>query len=199
MGRPRPKGERLPNLSAVVEDPAADRTPIMVPDRYGEGERFVGIATATAVSGTARGRRTPCPCAGRRSATRVGRLLATRAPLRTDLGADPKRILSSWFVVMRRRMGTTFHPQEARRHLGVETRRRCSEPAIRRTTPALSGSFSPPTPLAHRLMTRTASIVRQTAHGSATLVRPSPTRSHRCAANYGRPRLFAGRPWKRTR
>ncbi len=49
VGRPRLKGKRLPNLSAVVEDPAIAWTPIAVRDWYGEGVRVVEIATATAV------------------------------------------------------------------------------------------------------------------------------------------------------
>ncbi len=53
--------------------------------------------------------------------------------------------------------------QEVRRHLGVETQRQWSEPAIRRTTPALLGLFSLVTLLAHQRMTSTASIVRRTA------------------------------------
>lgn len=85
---------------------------------------------------------------------------ATQALLRTDLAADPKRILS-WFV-MRWRMEATF--QETRRHLGVETQRQWSELAIRRTTtPALLGLFSLVTLSAHQRMARTASVVRRTA------------------------------------
>jgi hypothetical protein len=58
---------------------------------------------------------------------------STQALLCTDLGTDPEQILR-WFV-LRWQIETTF--QEARRHLGIETQRQCSEMAIRRTTPAL--------------------------------------------------------------
>ncbi len=53
--------------------------------------------------------------------------------------------------------------QEARRHLEAETQRQWAEPAIRRTTSALLSLFSLVTLLAHQRMTRTVSIVRQTA------------------------------------
>jgi hypothetical protein len=83
----------------------------------------------------------------------------TQALLCTDLGADPKRILS--WSVMRWQMETTF--QEARRHLGFETQRQWSELAIRRTSPALLGLFSLVTPFAHRRMTTKAGTVRRSA------------------------------------
>jgi hypothetical protein len=44
-----------------------------------------------------------------------------------------------WFV-MRWRLEVTFH--EVRDHLGVETQRQWSDPAIVRSTPALLGLFS---------------------------------------------------------
>ncbi len=43
IGRPRLKGERLPNLSAVAEDPATDWTPMTLTHWYGEGERAVEV------------------------------------------------------------------------------------------------------------------------------------------------------------
>lgn len=156
MGRPRLKGERLPNLSAVVEDPATAWTPIAVRDWYGEGGRVVEIATARAVWYSTGLYAVPL----RWMLVRDPRgAFATQALLCTDLDADPKRILS-WFV-MRWQMEATF--QEARRHLGVETQRQWSDLAIRRTTPALLGLFSLVTLLAHQRTPRTASIVRQTA------------------------------------
>jgi hypothetical protein len=50
-----------------------------------------------------------------------------------------------------------------RRHLGVETKRRWSELAIRRTRPALLGPFSLVRLFAHQRMTPTADAVRQAA------------------------------------
>jgi hypothetical protein len=49
LGRPRLKGERLPNLSVVAEDPSTTWTPTTVDDWYGGGERTVEVASATAV------------------------------------------------------------------------------------------------------------------------------------------------------
>jgi hypothetical protein len=49
MGRPRLKGERLANLSAVLEDPKTTWTPITVSSWYGGGERSVEIVSETAI------------------------------------------------------------------------------------------------------------------------------------------------------
>jgi hypothetical protein len=55
----------------------------------------------------------------------------------------------------------TFHAVRA--HLGVETQRQWSQPAIQRTTPALLGLFSLVTLLAHAQLSRPTSLTRQTA------------------------------------
>ena len=83
----------------------------------------------------------------------------TQALLRTDLNADPQKIVC-WFV-MRWQLEVTF--QEMRRHLGFETQRQWSELAIRRTTPVLLGSFSLVTLLAHRQMRQAAGAFRRQA------------------------------------
>jgi hypothetical protein len=77
----------------------------------------------------------------------------TQALLRTDLGAEPERIIS-WFV-RRWQMEATF--QEVRQRLGFETQRQWSEKAIRRTAPALLGLFSLVTLFAHRQMAQEGS------------------------------------------
>ena len=71
----------------------------------------------------------------------------SQAFLCTDLDAAPADILA-WFV---RRWATEVTFQEARRHLGVETQRQWSDPAIARTTPALLGLYSLVTLWAHEL------------------------------------------------
>ena len=121
MERPRLKGKRLPDLLVVAEDPSITWTSIAVRDWwYGEGERVVEIATATAVWYSTGLYAVPL----RWTLVRDPRgAFATQALLCTDLDADPKRILS-WFV-MRWQMEVTF--QEARRHLGVETQRQWSD------------------------------------------------------------------------
>jgi hypothetical protein len=64
--------------------------------------------------------------------------LEPQAFLCTDLDAAPLDILR-WFV---RRWSIEVTFAEVRRHLGVETQRQSSEPAIDRTTPVLLGMFS---------------------------------------------------------
>ncbi len=95
MGRPRLKGERLPNLSALVEDPATDWSPITVSDWYGEGERVVEIATATAVWYSTGLYAVPLRWVLIRDPQGA---FATQALLCTGLHANPERILS-WFVM----------------------------------------------------------------------------------------------------
>ena len=63
MGRPRLKGERLANLSAVAENPKTAWTPITVSHWYGGTQRAVQIVSDTAVWYTARAC-LPCHCAG---------------------------------------------------------------------------------------------------------------------------------------
>jgi hypothetical protein len=74
-------------------------------------------------------------------------LFATQALLCTDPDAAPEQVLA-WFV-QRWQLEVTF--EEARRHLGIETQRQWSEPAIRRATPALLGLFSVVALTAHHL------------------------------------------------
>src|SRR5258708_18971170 len=83
----------------------------------------------------------------------------TQALRCTDLEATPVQILS-WFV-LRWQLEVTFHA--ARAHLGVETQRQWSAPAIARTTPALLGLFSLVTLLAHDSMTLCHPRLPQTA------------------------------------
>ena len=71
--------------------------------------------------------------------------LRPQAFLCTDLMADPVDI-PRWFV---RRWSIEVTFAEVRRHLGVETQRQSSDPAIARTTPALLGLFSLIPPWVH--------------------------------------------------
>jgi hypothetical protein len=48
-GRPRLKGERLPNLSVVAEAPTTVWEPTTIANWYGSGDRTVEIASETAV------------------------------------------------------------------------------------------------------------------------------------------------------
>ena len=49
IGRPRLKGERLPNLSVVAEEPSTAWKPTTIANWYGSGERRVEIASERAV------------------------------------------------------------------------------------------------------------------------------------------------------
>src|SRR5918993_1174215 len=145
IGKPRIKGERLPNLSVVAEDPRTAWKPTKIANWYGSGERRVEIASQTAVWYSTGLFAVPLRWVLVRDPQGE---FKTQALLCTDLDADPQKIVS-WFV-MRWQLEVTF--QEMRRHLGFETQRQWSELAIRRTTPALLGLFSVITLFAHRRM-----------------------------------------------
>ena len=155
-GRPRLKGERLPNLSAVAEDPSTAWSSVEIANWYGKGERAVEVASATAVWYSTGLFAVPLRWVLVRDPQGA---FATQALLCTDRAADPGQVLR-WFV-MRWQVEATF--QEARRHLGFETQRQWSELAIRRTSPTLLGLFSLVTLLAHRRMTTKTWTVRRSA------------------------------------
>jgi hypothetical protein len=158
IGRPRLKGERLPNLSVVAKDPSIEWVPITVANWYGESERSVEI-----ISGTVVWHSTGLP------AVPMGWVLIrdpqgefdTQALLCTDLSVEPGQIIS-WFV-RRWQMEATF--QEVRQRVGFESQRHWSEMAIQRTAPAMLALFSVVTLLAHQYMTENSAVdaVRQTA------------------------------------
>jgi DDE superfamily endonuclease len=163
-GRPRLKGQRLPTLAAVAAAPTTAWTGVTVTNWYGAGEQTVDLASGTAVwyhSGLP-----PVPLRWVLVRDPRGRF-ATQALLCTDQDAAPEQILA-WFV-QRWQVEVTF--EEARRHLGVETQRQWSDPALRRTTPALLGLFSLVTLAAHQRLGETAGPVRQ----AAWYQKPAPT------------------------
>ena len=110
IGRPRLKGERLPNLSVVAADPATVWEPTVRQlvrqrgsrgrDRFSDGRVVLhGIARRARAMGV-----DPRPTKAE---------FKTQALLCTDLEADPRKVVC-WFV-MRWQLEVTF--QEARRHL----------------------------------------------------------------------------------
>jgi hypothetical protein len=155
-GRPRLKGERLPNLSEVAEDPSTLWKTITVANWYGSEDRTVQIASETAVWYSTGLFAVPVRWVMVRDPRSE---FKTQALLCTDLEADPQKILC-WFV-MRWQLEVTF--QEVRRHLGFETQRQWSEMAIRRTTPALLGLFSLVTLFAHQRMGQPAGAFQRRA------------------------------------
>jgi hypothetical protein len=156
MGRPRLKGERLANLSAVLEDPKTTWTPITVSSWYGGGERSVEIVSETAIWYSTGLPAVPIRWVLIRDPEGD---FQSQALLCTDLSADPARIIS-WFV-RRWQMESTF--QEVRQRLGFETQRHWSEMAIRRTTPALLTLFSLVALFAHQRKVRMPQAVRRAA------------------------------------
>jgi hypothetical protein len=156
MGRPRLKGARLPNLSSVAEDPGTAWMPITVANWYGERERTIEVASATAVWHS-----TGLPAVPLRWVLiRDPRgEFDTQALLCTDLTAEPGRIIA-WFV-RRWQMEATF--QEVRQRLGFETQKHWSERAVQRSAPALLGLFSLVALLAHRQRERIPNAVRRAA------------------------------------
>jgi hypothetical protein len=157
IGRPRLKGERLPNLSVVAEDPTTVWKPTTIANWYGEREREVEIASETAVWYSTGLFAVPVRWVLVRDPQGEFKI---QALLCTDLEADPEQIVCRF--VMRWQLEVTF--QEARRHLGFETQRQWSDLAIRRTTPALLGVFSLVTLFAHHQMaSRAAGALRRVA------------------------------------
>jgi DDE superfamily endonuclease len=156
IGRPRLKGERLPNLSEVAQDPNAVWKPTKIANWYGESGRRVEIASQKAVWYSTGLFAVPVRWVLIRDPEGA---FKTQALLCTHLEADPQMILR-WFV-MRWQLEVTF--QEMRRHLGFETQRQWSELAIRRTTPALLGLFSIVTLFAHQRMRRSMQAIRKAA------------------------------------
>jgi hypothetical protein len=135
MGRPRVKGPALPKLASLVATPSMTRWSSAVIDWYGGEQRWVRIASGTAVW-----HHNGMPLAPIRWVL-VRDPFGERDPqafLSTDLDASPLDILR-WFV---RRWTTETTFEEVRRHLGVETQRQWSDLAILRTTPVLLGLFS---------------------------------------------------------
>lgn len=134
VGRPRVIGKRQATLAERLADPGTRWRRLQVTGWYGRGERLVEIVSGTALWHHP-GRLVPIRYVLVRD---VDGELRTQAFLCTDLDADPVDILR-WFV---RRWSIEVTFAEVRRHLGVETQRQWSDPAIARTTPALLGLFS---------------------------------------------------------
>ena len=157
MGRPRLKGESLPNLSAVTEDAHIDWTPMTLAHWYGEDERDVEVVSETALWYSTGLPAVPLRWVLIRDPKEE---FETQALLCTDLDAKPEQIIS-WFV-RRWQMESTF--QEVRQRLGFETQRHWSDLAIRRTAPALLGLFSLVTLFAHQYIAyKSANPVRGAA------------------------------------
>ncbi len=162
-GRPRLKGERLPTLANLLQDPSMVWRSVKA-TWYAGKERSVEVASGTAVwyhTG-----KPPVAIRWVLIKDPEGEF-DPQALLSTDLDAEPLQIIA-WFI-LRWRLEVTF--QEVRLHLGVETQRQWSSLAIARTTPVLFGLFSLVTLAAHGLYQEEGFSPR----GAAWYCKPLPT------------------------
>ena len=134
IGRPRVVGRRQPTMVQRLANSRTRWRRFKVNGWYGRSERLLQIVSGTAIWHHP-GRLVPIRYVLVRD---VADEFKPQAFLCTDLDADPLDILR-WFV---RRWSIEVTFAEVRRHLGVETQRQWSDPAIARTTPALLGLFS---------------------------------------------------------
>jgi hypothetical protein len=182
IGRPRAIGKRQPTLAQRLDNRKTRWRRFQVTGWYGRGERLVEIVSGTAIWHHP-GRLVPIRYVLVRD---VAGELKPQAFLCTDLDTDPLDILR-WFV---RRWSIEVTFAEVRRHLGVETQRQWSDPAIARTTPALLGLFSLIALWAHDLY-ETQMPAPRTA---SWYPKPLPTFSDALAAV--RRELWAGRSFE---
>jgi hypothetical protein len=155
-GRPRKKGQRLPTLAQVLTDASTRWMTVTMTNWYGARARRVQITSDTAVwyhSG-----KPVVPIRWVLIRDPEGRF-APQALLTTNQQLAPLHILT--YVVRRWHMEVTF--EEARAHLGVETQRQWSHPAIARTTPALLALYSMVTLIAAHLIGTNPMPVRTAA------------------------------------
>lgn len=133
-GRPRVKGEELPKLHEVLNDPKTEWQEVKV--RWYDGTEH----TLEVVSGTGVWYRIGLPVL-------FIKWVLTREPhgkfepkayFCTDQSQSAVEVLSSF--IKRWTIEVTF--EESRAHLGVETQRQWSDLAIERSTPCLLGMFS---------------------------------------------------------
>ena len=133
IGHPRKKGQRLPTLKEVSENPDTIWERVLV-NWYGV-EKEIEIVSGMCVWFHVGKEAVPI----RRVMVRdpLGEF-DTQAVLCTNQAGEPQQIVE-WFI-RRWQVEVTF--EESRRHLGIETNRQWSDKAINRTTPCLFGLFS---------------------------------------------------------
>ena len=156
IGRPPLKGPRLPNLQEVLNDPATRWRSITLAYWYGHVGRKLEIVTGTAL--WYHGGAPAVPLRWVLVRDPKGKL-KPQAFLCTDQKAAPAQILD-WFV-KRWQIEVTF--EETRAHLGMQTQRQWSAPAIARTTPAILALYSLVTLMAKDMLVHQGLPVRQAA------------------------------------
>lgn len=155
-GRPRLKGKRQPTLITRLESEATIWQRVTLSQWYGQGNKTVEIATGNAAWYSKSKPVVPLRWVLVRDPQ--GKLTA-QAFLCTDEAAEPEQILA-WFIC-RWQIEVTF--EEARAHLGMETQRQWSAPAIARTTPAILALYSLVTLAAKHLLEQHPMAIRQAA------------------------------------
>ena len=193
-GRPRIKGERLPNLSAVGEDPKTVWEPTEIANWYGSEDRTVEIASQTAVWYSTGLPAVPIRWVLIRDPEGG---FEPQALLCTDLDADPEQVVR-WYV-MRWQLEVTF--QEARRRAWGSRRRGSGRSWRSEGPPRLCwdcSRWSPSSPIGGWCGRRVPSGGRP---GTTRPIRLSPTLWRWCERSCGprRSGLFAGRPHRPTR
>ena len=155
-GRPRLKGARQPSLKARLESGDTVWRSVTLSHWYGQGDKAVEIATGTAVW-----YRSGLPVVPLRwvLVRDPQNTFKAQAFLCTDEAVEPEQILA-WFV-RRWQIEVTF--EEARAHLGMETQRQWSAPAIARTTPAILALYSIVTLAAKYLLEQQPMAIRHAA------------------------------------
>jgi len=156
LGRPRKKGNRLPTLQQVADNPQTQWERVSIPDWYGSGEREVDITSGTCVWYHIGKEAVPLRWVLLRDPQ--GKF-ETQALLGTKLEAEPQQIIC-WFS-KRWQLEVTF--EESRRHLGIETQRQWSDKAIARSTPCLFGLYSVVTIFAQELAQKQKLSLRRSA------------------------------------
>jgi DDE superfamily endonuclease len=156
LGRPAVKGPRQPTLQQVLNNPATRWRTITLAYWYGHVDKQLDIVTGTAL--WYHGGAPAVPLRWVLVRDPKGQL-KTQAFLCTDQRAAPAQILD-WFV-KRWQIEVTF--EETRAHLGMQTQRQWSAPAIARTTPAILALYSLVTLLAKDLLAHQSMLVRQAA------------------------------------
>ena len=135
-GRPAVKGPRQPSLKARITDPATVWKRARQDSRTAlHSSGWIEYATGTALWWHCRKRPVPIRWVLVRY---PDHRRDTEAFLCTDTAAAPLDVLDCF----NRRWAVETTYEEARSHLGVETQRQWSDPAIFRTTPLLFGLYS---------------------------------------------------------
>jgi len=164
-GRPARKGARQPLLAARITDPATRWRRVLQASRTSwRSDGWIEYAHGTAL--WHHGGKPIVPILwvlvrypdGRRE---------PEAFLCTDPGASPRDVLDCF----NRRWSVETTYEEARAHLGVETQRQWSDPAVFRTTPVLLGLYSVVTLYVHQNAERLALSPRR----AAWYPKPAPT------------------------